>query len=106
MLTALSIVAAVNPGQALLLGNIMSVFESEDFVDRGNFISLMFFIMSLGILVIYFVMGWSTNTIAQVRAHISLYNTLLTKVYRIIGSQQEDATRNSGVLSSAGPAFL
>ncbi|SPO04683.1 probable ABC multidrug transporter [Cephalotrichum gorgonifer] len=57
--------AAVNPGQALLLGNIMSVFTSSDMVSRGNFISLMFFVMSLGILAVYFVMGWSTNTIAQ-----------------------------------------
>ncbi|ODM23225.1 hypothetical protein SI65_00814 [Aspergillus cristatus] len=57
--------AAINPGQALLLGNIMSVFTSPNMVARGNFISLMFFVMSLGILVIYFVMGWSTNTIAQ-----------------------------------------
>lgn len=61
--------AAVNPGQALLLGNVMSVFTSPDMVARGNFISLMFFIMSLGILVIYFIMGWSTNTIAQVSPH-------------------------------------
>lgn len=65
----MSLAAAVNPGQALLLGNIMSVFTSPDMVARGNFISLMFFVMSLGILVIYFVMGWSTNTIAQVRPH-------------------------------------
>ncbi|KAL4995083.1 P-loop containing nucleoside triphosphate hydrolase protein [Aspergillus recurvatus] len=57
--------AAVNPGQAVLLGNILSVFDSPNFVARGNFIALMFFVMSLGILVIYFVMGWSTNTIAQ-----------------------------------------
>ncbi|EIT80974.1 multidrug/pheromone exporter, ABC [Aspergillus oryzae 100-8] len=57
--------AVINPGQALLLGNIMSVFTSSNVVTRGNFISLMFFVMSLGILVIYFVMGWSTNTIAH-----------------------------------------
>ncbi|OJJ00274.1 hypothetical protein ASPVEDRAFT_189111 [Aspergillus versicolor CBS 583.65] len=57
--------AAVNPGQALLLGEIMTVFTSPDFVSRGNFISLMFFVMSLGILVVYFSMGWLTNTIAQ-----------------------------------------
>ncbi|EAW17072.1 ABC transporter ATP-binding protein [Aspergillus fischeri NRRL 181] len=57
--------AAVNPGQALLLGNIMSVFTSPNMVARGNFIALMFFVMSLGILLIYFIMGWSTNTIAQ-----------------------------------------
>jgi ATP-binding cassette subfamily B (MDR/TAP) protein 1 len=68
----MSLAAAVNPGQALLLGNIMSVFASPNIVARGNFISLMFFVMSLGILVVYFVMGWSTNTIAQVRASISL----------------------------------
>ncbi|KAL4984248.1 P-loop containing nucleoside triphosphate hydrolase protein [Aspergillus falconensis] len=57
--------AAVNPGQAILLGNILSVFDSPDYIARGNFIALMFFVMSLGILVIYFVMGWSTNSIAQ-----------------------------------------
>lgn len=68
LLTMMSLAAAVNPGQALLLGEIMSVFTSPDLVGRGNFISLMFFVMSLGILVVYFIMGWSTNTIAQVRA--------------------------------------
>ncbi|RDW93601.1 ABC transporter ATP-binding protein [Aspergillus mulundensis] len=57
--------AAVNPGQALLLGNILSVFDSPNFISRGNFIALMFFVMSLGILVVYFIMGWATNTIAQ-----------------------------------------
>lgn len=60
--------AAINPGQALLLGKIMSVFTSPDPVSRGNLVSLMFFVMSLGILVVYFIMGWSTNVIAQVRS--------------------------------------
>lgn len=72
LLITMSLAAAINPGQALLLGNIMSVFTSPNMVARGNFISLMFFVMSLGILVIYFIMGWSTNTIAQVRASMSL----------------------------------
>lgn len=67
LLTTMSCAAAVNPGQALLLGNILSVFTSPNMVARGNFIALMFFVMSLGILVIYFIMGWSTYTIAQVR---------------------------------------
>ncbi|KAL6233420.1 hypothetical protein BDW75DRAFT_252061 [Aspergillus navahoensis] len=62
--------AAVNPGQAVLLGNILSVFDSPSFMARGNFIALMFFVMSLGILVTYFAMGWSTNTIAQLRREI------------------------------------
>ncbi|KAL4881827.1 P-loop containing nucleoside triphosphate hydrolase protein [Aspergillus karnatakaensis] len=71
--------AAVNPGQALLLGEIMSVFTSDDFVARGNFIALMFFVMSLGILVIYFVMGWCTNTIAQ-RLNRKMRHSLLTSL--------------------------
>jgi len=36
-------------------------------LKRGNFISLMFFVMSLGCLLAYFVMGWATNVITQVR---------------------------------------
>ncbi|KAL4923120.1 ABC transporter type 1, transmembrane domain-containing protein [Aspergillus undulatus] len=68
--------AAVNPGQALLLGNITSVFTSPDLVARGNFISLMLFVMALGILLVYFVMGWCTNTIAQ-RLSKSLRHSLL-----------------------------
>lgn len=68
----------MNPGQALLLGETMSVFDSDDMVARGNFISLMFFVMSLGILVVYFIMGWSTNTIAQVRAYIPLEREILS----------------------------
>ncbi|CBF74724.1 hypothetical protein AN4091.2 [Aspergillus nidulans FGSC A4] len=67
--------AAVNPRQILLLGNILSVFDSPNFIARGNFIVLMFFVMSIGILVIYFVVGWSTNTIAQ---------TLSRKLRRVI----------------------
>lgn len=78
----MSLAAAVNPGQALLLGNVMSVFTSPNMVTRGNFIALMFFVMSLGILVIYFIMGWSTNTIAQVRAFAPvsppIHSTILT----------------------------
>lgn len=45
----------------------MSLFNSPNLVPDGNFIALMFFIMSLGILVVYFTMGWFVNTIAQVR---------------------------------------
>ncbi|KAI5460121.1 P-loop containing nucleoside triphosphate hydrolase protein [Mariannaea sp. PMI_226] len=57
--------AALYPGQALLLGNIIDVFTAPDIVKRGNFIALMFFIMAIGCLAVYFVLGWSTNVIAQ-----------------------------------------
>lgn len=35
-------------------------------VSRGNFFALMFFVLALGVAVVYFVMGWCTNVIAQV----------------------------------------
>lgn len=59
-------VAVASPGQALLLGNVVDVFGSDNMKERGNFISLMFFVMSLGLLAVYGGMGWSTNIIAQV----------------------------------------
>jgi ATP-binding cassette subfamily B (MDR/TAP) protein 1 len=58
--------AAIFPGQALLLASVMDIFSSENMVGRGNFIALMYFVMSLGCLVIYFAMGWATNVVAQV----------------------------------------
>ncbi|KAL0937461.1 multidrug resistance protein 3 (p glycoprotein 3) [Colletotrichum truncatum] len=57
--------AAVYPGQALLLSKVMEVFSGNDMVKRGNFISLMYFVMALGTFIAYFVMGWTTNVIAQ-----------------------------------------
>ncbi|TDZ35952.1 Leptomycin B resistance protein pmd1 [Colletotrichum spinosum] len=57
--------AAVFPGQALLLSKVMEIFSSSDMVGRGNFISLMFLVLAVGNLVVYFVMGWTTNVISQ-----------------------------------------
>ncbi|RHZ61470.1 ABC transporter ATP-binding protein [Aspergillus thermomutatus] len=57
--------AAIFPGQALLLGSVMDIFSSPDMVGRGNFIALMYFVMSLGCLTVYFGLGWSTNVVAQ-----------------------------------------
>jgi ATP-binding cassette subfamily B (MDR/TAP) protein 1 len=44
----------------------MSVFDSPNMVERGSFISLMFFVLALGIFVVYFNLGWSANVVAQV----------------------------------------
>ncbi|RSL94411.1 hypothetical protein CDV31_014325 [Fusarium ambrosium] len=57
--------AAMYPGQALLLGEVMDAFMSPDILHRGNFIALMYFVLSLGCLVVYFGLGWTTNNIAQ-----------------------------------------
>lgn len=53
----------------------MDVFTSPDMVKRGNFIALMYFVMSIGTLTVYYIMGWTTNVIAQVRSLILLVST-------------------------------
>ncbi|KAH7196128.1 P-loop containing nucleoside triphosphate hydrolase protein [Fusarium oxysporum] len=59
------LLAALFPAQALLLGNVLDVFSSPDMVSRGNFISLMFLVIAIGCLIGYFLLGWSSNMIAQ-----------------------------------------
>jgi ATP-binding cassette subfamily B (MDR/TAP) protein 1 len=44
----------------------MKVFTSSDLVKGGDFVSLMYFVVGLGALVVFFVMGWISNIIAQV----------------------------------------
>ncbi|KAI3559291.1 ATP-binding cassette sub-family B member 5 [Colletotrichum abscissum] len=57
--------AAVYPGQTLLLSKVMDVFSSPDMVKSGEFVALMYFVMSIGTIIVYFIMGWATNIIAQ-----------------------------------------
>ncbi|KAI0011133.1 P-loop containing nucleoside triphosphate hydrolase protein [Xylariaceae sp. FL0662B] len=57
--------AAVYPGQALLFANVMDIITSDNMVQRGNFVALMFFVIAVGSLLSYFVMGWASNVIAQ-----------------------------------------
>lgn len=44
----------------------MTVFSSPNMVSRGNFFSLMLFVLAIGSLFVYFILGWATNVIAQV----------------------------------------
>ncbi|CAH0051446.1 unnamed protein product [Clonostachys solani] len=60
--------AGVYPGQTLLIGQVMDLFKSEDMQKRANFLALMFFVMALGLFVIYGVLGWATNVLAQTLA--------------------------------------
>lgn len=60
-------VGGVFPGQAVLLGGVMDIFQLplDEMRRRGNFLALMFFVLGLGCLVVYFSLGWLTNIIAQ-----------------------------------------
>lgn len=44
----------------------MKVFTSSNLVKGGDFVSLMYFVIGLGALVVFFIMGWISNVIAQV----------------------------------------
>ncbi|KAL1836186.1 hypothetical protein VTJ49DRAFT_5467 [Mycothermus thermophilus] len=62
------VAAALFPGQAILMAQMMDVFTltGEAMEDRGNFFASMFIVLASGCLVIYMVMGWSVNVVAQV----------------------------------------
>lgn len=61
--------AAIFPAQAILFSRMMDVFTltGEAMKERGNFFASMFIVLAAGCLVVYFVLGWSVNVIAQVR---------------------------------------
>ncbi|KAK6086432.1 multidrug resistance protein 3 (p glycoprotein 3) [Seiridium cupressi] len=67
ILVACLVASAVFPSQALLLANVMDVFQLEvgPMQSRGNFYALMFLVLGIGCLVCYFAMGWATNIMAQ-----------------------------------------
>lgn len=46
----------------------MDVFtlEGEALKDRGNFFASMYIVLASGCLVVYMIMGWSVNAVAQV----------------------------------------
>ncbi|KAF6834066.1 multidrug resistance protein 3 (p glycoprotein 3) [Colletotrichum plurivorum] len=66
-LVAIVVSAGVFPGQALIIAKLMDVFTltGSEMISRGNFYSLMFFVLAIGVFVCYFTMGWSTNLISQ-----------------------------------------
>ncbi|KAJ5766211.1 uncharacterized protein N7511_003827 [Penicillium nucicola] len=63
--------AASFPGQAILMSRFIEVFNHtrEDMVKKGNFFALMFLVLGLGSLVVYFLVGWSSNNVAQAMNH-------------------------------------
>ena len=57
---------AVYPGQTLLLGKIVDILSVNDPRSQANFLSLMLFVLSLGCLACYYILGWAMNVIANV----------------------------------------
>jgi ATP-binding cassette subfamily B (MDR/TAP) protein 1 len=56
------------PAQAIVFARIVRAFEltGSEARSEGNFFSLMFFVIALGNLVVFAVIGWTSNILAQV----------------------------------------
>jgi ATP-binding cassette subfamily B (MDR/TAP) protein 1 len=50
----------------------VDLMGASNTASNANFISLMFFVIAIGCLVIYFAMGWAANVISQVLQPLSL----------------------------------
>ncbi|KAJ6185225.1 ABC transporter [Penicillium mononematosum] len=63
--------AASFPGQAILMSRFIEVFQFTGAAMRtkGNFFALMFLVLGLGAFVVYFVVGWTSNVVAQTMNH-------------------------------------
>jgi ATP-binding cassette subfamily B (MDR/TAP) protein 1 len=51
------------------MSRFIDVFEltGPAMQKKGNFFALMFFVLGLGALVVYFILGWCSSIVAQVR---------------------------------------
>lgn len=70
--------SATFPGQAILVASTVDVFTlpTSEMVKKGNFFASMFIVLAAGCVVFYFILGWTTNTIAQVRPSLPRPPTL------------------------------
>lgn len=96
---------AVYPAQALLFANLVDVFtlEQPQRTERGNFFALMFFIVAIGNLISYAMVGWSTNTVVQEMAHRyrkELFDTVLKQDMQFFDRSENTAGALTSRLSS------
>lgn len=62
------VLAGLFPGQTILMANMIDVFTltGSEMTSRGDFFAAMFVALAGVCLFSYYVMGWGTNTLAQV----------------------------------------
>lgn len=68
MISLTSCAAGLFPGQAVLLAYMTNVFTlpASEMTDKGDFFAAMFVALAGAALFSYGIMGWGTNTVAQV----------------------------------------
>lgn len=96
---------AVYPAQAILFSNLVNVFilDQPQRTERGNFFALMFFIVAIGNLIAYGLIGWSTNTVVQEMNHkyrTELFDTVLRQDMQFFDRSENTAGALTSRLSS------
>ncbi|KAI9040797.1 uncharacterized protein KD926_007741 [Aspergillus affinis] len=63
--------AATFPCQSILFARFIEVFSftGDEIQRKGSFITLICLVLAIGSFVIYFVIGWSSNTVSQIIDH-------------------------------------
>ncbi|OAG00999.1 P-loop containing nucleoside triphosphate hydrolase protein [Paraphaeosphaeria sporulosa] len=87
---------ATYPAQAVLFARIATTFEipGAEAVERGDFYSLMFFVVAIGNLIAYSLIGWFSNVVVQ---HVSrgyrleIFNLILKQDMNFF-DREENAT--------------
>ena len=102
---------ATFPAQAILFSRVLNVFllQGQEARDQANFYSLFFFVVALGNLLAYFVIGWFCNFIGQTVTHRyrrEMFDQVLSQVSyyaarKCVFIRLADNTKGHGFLRSA-----
>lgn len=101
---------ATYPAQAILFSKVLNVFilEGQEARDQANFYSLLFFVVAIGNLLAYVVIGWTCNYIGQTVTHRyrrEMFDQVLSQVgYHdaklSVFIQSADVTKGHGLFRS------
>ncbi|KAM0270663.1 hypothetical protein ACHAQH_009332 [Verticillium albo-atrum] len=71
LFTGCCLAAGAYPGQAVLMSKFIDVFKltGNEMRKEGNFFALMLLVMACGCLVVYFIVGYTSNVVAQTLNH-------------------------------------
>lgn len=99
--SCINVLGGVYPAFAILFSHVVGVFalSGDAMVSRGDFYALMFFVMALGSLVAYSVLGWMSATVSQ-----AIANNYRAAVFRSVLRQPmaffDDPANTTGALVS------
>lgn len=98
--------AAAFPGQAILMSRFIEVFKfrGDEMQRKANFIALMFLVLAIGVLVTYFIVGWSSNLVGQVSLYFGIQ--IIIYINLIIGHQPQVSQTDNFLYPQAGYAIF